>query len=79
VIVNDDSMRSSRLVNGEQLCVSISRGRMDSQVYRNDAEALRLAVARHPKKEIALDAVKQPPTQELKAQRTTASLWPGTS
>jgi ATP-dependent exoDNAse (exonuclease V) alpha subunit len=76
VIVNDDSMRSSRLVNREQLYVSISRGRLDARVYTNDAEALRLAVTRDPKKEIALDSVKQRPTQELKPQRNTTNLQP---
>ena len=76
VIVNDDSMRSSRLVNREQLYVSISRGRIDARVYTNDAEALRLAVTRDPKKEVALDAVKQEPTQELKSQRSTTNLQP---
>jgi ATP-dependent exoDNAse (exonuclease V) alpha subunit len=76
VIVNDDSMRSSRLVNREQLYVSISRGRIDARVYTNDAEALRLAVTRDPKKEIALDAVKQRPTQELNPQRAVTNLQP---
>jgi ATP-dependent exoDNAse (exonuclease V) alpha subunit len=69
-------MRSSQLVNREQLYVSISRGRIDARVYTNDAEALRSAVTRDPKKEIALDAIKQRPTQELKLQRNTASLQP---
>jgi ATP-dependent exoDNAse (exonuclease V) alpha subunit len=50
VIVNDDSTRSSRLVNREQLYVSISRGRIDARVYTNDAEALRLAVTRTPRR-----------------------------
>ena len=76
VIVNDDSMRSSRLVNREQLYVSISRGRIDARVYTNDAEALRLAVTRDPKKEIALDAVKQRPTLALKPQSSTTNLQP---
>jgi hypothetical protein len=74
VIVNDDSMRSSRLVNREQLYVSISRGRLDARVYTNDAEALRLAVTRDPKKEIALDSVKQRPTRPLEQQRETVKL-----
>jgi hypothetical protein len=59
VIVNDDSMRSSRLVNREQLYVSASRGRIDVRVYTDDTEALRRAVSRDPKKEIALEAIKQ--------------------
>ena len=74
VIVNDDSMRSSRLVNREQLYVSISRGRIDARVYTNDAEALRLAVTRDPKKEIALDSVKQRLTRPLEQQRETVKL-----
>ena len=71
VIVNDDSMRSSRLVNREQLYVSISRGRIDARVYTNDTEALRLGVTRDPKKEVALDAVKQRPTLALKPPGST--------
>jgi len=51
--------------------VSISRGRIDARVYTNDAEALRLAVTRDPKKEVALDAVKQRPTLALKPRNTT--------
>jgi ATP-dependent exoDNAse (exonuclease V) alpha subunit len=69
-------MRSSRLVNREQLYVSISRGRIDARVYTNDAEAPRLAVTRDPKKEIALDAIKRQPNQELKPQRNTTNLQP---
>ena len=76
MIVNDDSMRSARLVNREQLYVSISRARIDARVYTNDAEALRLAVTRDPKKEMALNALKQRPTQELKPTRETSDLQP---
>jgi ATP-dependent exoDNAse (exonuclease V) alpha subunit len=61
-------------VNREQLYVSISRGRLDARVYTNDAEALRLAVTRDPKKEIALDSVKQRPTRPLEQQRETVKL-----
>jgi ATP-dependent exoDNAse (exonuclease V) alpha subunit len=56
-IVNDDSMRSARLVNREQLYVSSSRGRIDVRIYTDDAEALRRAVTRDPRKEIALQAI----------------------
>lgn len=59
VIVNDDSLRSAKLVNREQEYVSISRPRLDARIYTDDAEALRCAVSRDPKKEIALDAVEQ--------------------
>jgi ATP-dependent exoDNAse (exonuclease V) alpha subunit len=76
VIVNADSMRSPRLVNREQQYVSISRPKIDARVYTDDIEALRRAVARDPKKEIALDAVKQRPTQELKPTRQTIHLQP---
>jgi conjugative relaxase-like TrwC/TraI family protein len=64
VIINADSMRS-RLVNREQFYVSGSRVKKDLHIYTNDVEALRLAVGRERKKEIALNAVKQQPTQEL--------------
>jgi ATP-dependent exoDNAse (exonuclease V) alpha subunit len=70
VIINDDSMRSARLVNREQLYVSVSRPRFDVRVYTDNAEALHHAVARDPKKEIALDVVKQRPTQELEQKQT---------
>jgi ATP-dependent exoDNAse (exonuclease V) alpha subunit len=64
VVINEDSMRSARLVNREQLYVSESRARLDVRVYTDDVDALRQAVARDPKKAIALDAVKQLPTQQ---------------
>jgi hypothetical protein len=76
VMVNDDSMRSSRLVNREQLYVSISRGRIHARIYTNDAEALRLAISPILRRNSALDSVKQRPTQELKAQRNTANFQP---
>ncbi len=76
VIVNADSMRSVQLVNRKQFYVSISRARHDAHVYTDDAQALRRAVVREPKKEIALDAVKQRPTQELKPVRETSDLQP---
>ena len=65
VIVNVDSMRSAQLVNRRQFYVSISRARHDARIYTDDAEALRRAVSREPKKEIALDVVKQRPTQGI--------------
>jgi ATP-dependent exoDNAse (exonuclease V) alpha subunit len=69
VIVNEDSMRSARLVNREQLYVSGSRARFDVRIYTDDAQALRRSVGRDPKKEIALEAIKQRPTQELKPEQ----------
>jgi hypothetical protein len=59
-------MRSAQLVIRKQFYISISRARHDARVYTNDAKALRQAVGRESKKEIALDAVKQRPTQQLK-------------
>ena len=76
VIVNDDSMRSTRLVNREQQYVSVSRARIDARIYTDDAEALRRAVSRDPRKEIALNAVKQEPTQALRPGQQTAELHP---
>ena len=72
VIINDDSRRGARLVNREQEYVSVSRARIDARIYTDDAEALRRAVSRDPKKEIALEAVKQQPTQQLKPQQAQA-------
>jgi conjugative relaxase-like TrwC/TraI family protein len=76
VIVNADSMRSAQLVNRKQFYVSISRARNDARVYTDDTQALRRAVVREPKKAIALDAVKQRPTQELKPTPETSDLQP---
>jgi len=68
-------MRSAQLVNRKQFYGSISRPRHDARVYTDDAEAIRRAVSREPHKEIALDAVKQRPTQEFKLQQKIAKLW----
>jgi hypothetical protein len=67
---------TAALVNREQLYVSVSRPRIDARIYTDDAEALRRAVSRDPRKEIALDAIKQRPTQELQPQRQTIDLQP---
>jgi ATP-dependent exoDNAse (exonuclease V) alpha subunit len=69
-------MRSAQLVNRKQFYVSISRARNDARVYTDDTQALRRAVVREPKKAIALDAVKQRPTQELKPTPETSDLQP---
>jgi ATP-dependent exoDNAse (exonuclease V) alpha subunit len=76
VIVNEDSMRSVRLVNREQEYVSISRARIDARIYTDDGGSLRHAASRDPKKEIALDAVTQRPTRELNPQQQTTNLQP---
>jgi conjugative relaxase-like TrwC/TraI family protein len=73
VIVNDDSMRGARLVNREQEYVSVSRARIDARIYTDDAEALRRAVSRDPKKESALEAIKQQPMQQITPQQTQVS------
>jgi len=70
VIVNRDTMCSDQLVNREQCYVSISRGRFDSQIYTNDKQGLRNAIAREHQKEIALDALNlHQPTQPLQQQQ----------
>jgi ATP-dependent exoDNAse (exonuclease V) alpha subunit len=74
VVINDDSMRSARLVNREEEYVSVSRARIDARIYTDDAQALRRAVARDPKKEIAMDAIRQRPTQELAPTQQTIDL-----
>jgi ATP-dependent exoDNAse (exonuclease V) alpha subunit len=76
VIVNADSTRSAQLVNRKQFYVSISRARHDAHVYTDDLQALRRAVAREPRKGVALETVKQRPTQELKRTRKTTDLQP---
>jgi ATP-dependent exoDNAse (exonuclease V) alpha subunit len=70
VVINDDSMRSARLVNREEEYVSVSRARIDARIYTDDAQALRRAVARDPKKEIALEAIRQEPTQQIRPQQS---------
>jgi conjugative relaxase-like TrwC/TraI family protein len=74
VVINDDSMRSARLVNREEEYVSVSRAQIDARIYTDDAQALRRAVARDPKKEIALDAIKQHPAQGLKLEPQTTAI-----
>ena len=73
VIVNVDPLRSAQLVNRRQFYVSISRSRHDARIYTDDTEALRRAVAREPRKEIALDAVRQWPPQGLKPGLTLST------
>ena len=74
VIVNADSMRSAQLVNRKQFYVSISRARQDARVYTDDAQALRRAVSRDQRKEVALEVVKTRPTQQLQPERQTQEL-----
>ena len=62
VIVNLDSMRSAQLVNQRSFYVTISRAREDAQIYTDDARALRNAVKRGQRKEVALEVI-QPPQQ----------------
>jgi ATP-dependent exoDNAse (exonuclease V) alpha subunit len=71
VIVNVDTMRSDRLVNARQLYVSISRARLDVQLYTNDLQALHRSVARDPHKANALEVLKHRPTTNLCPQGTT--------
>jgi conjugative relaxase-like TrwC/TraI family protein len=59
VLVNIDSHRSPDLVNERQLYVSLSRARIDARIYTNDAHAMRRAVSREHRKELALDVVQQ--------------------
>ncbi len=74
VIVNVDSMRSAQLVNRKQFYVSISRARQDARVYTDDAQALRRAVGRDQRKEVALEVVKTRPTQQLQPEAQTQKL-----
>ncbi len=70
-------MRSARLVNREQEYVSVSRARIDARIYTDDAEALRRAVSRDPKKESAMEAIKQQPTvsqQQIQQPRQSVGL-----
>ena len=73
-LVNADSMRSPRLINRAGWYVAISRPRSDVRIFTDDAQALRRAVSRDPKKAIALEAIKLRQTQELKPEQQTTSL-----
>jgi hypothetical protein len=57
VLVNVDTEQSVALVNQQQLYVSISRARLDAQVFTNKREELAQAVSRAWPKSTALDAV----------------------
>jgi ATP-dependent exoDNAse (exonuclease V) alpha subunit len=71
VIVNIDSMRSAQLVNRRQFYVSISRARHDAKIYTDDLQALRRAIAREPRKAVALENLKPArPTTELQQQQS---------
>ncbi|HEX4209197.1 MAG TPA: AAA family ATPase, partial [Candidatus Binataceae bacterium] len=73
VIVNIDSMRSAQLVNRKQFYVSISRARHDAKIYTDDLQALLRAIAREPRKAVALETVKATrPTTELRQQPSSA-------
>jgi conjugative relaxase-like TrwC/TraI family protein len=77
VIVNADSMRSSKLVNQKQFYVSISRARYDARVFTDDLQSLRRAVSREPHKRMALETLKPAPlTTALRPERATAELKP---
>jgi hypothetical protein len=57
VLVNVDTEQSVALVNQQQFYVSISRARVDAQVFTNKTEELAQAVNRAWPKSTALDAV----------------------
>jgi conjugative relaxase-like TrwC/TraI family protein len=59
VIINLDSMRGPQLVNQRSFYVTSSRARDDVRLYTDDAEAVRNAVKREQKKEMALEIVPQ--------------------
>jgi hypothetical protein len=60
-----DSERHADLVNIRQWYVGTSRPELDTHVYTDNADGLRRAVARTQDKELALDVVKQRPTQGI--------------
>ena len=49
-------MRSAQLVNQRSFYFTISRAREDAQIYTDDARALRNAVKREQRKEVALES-----------------------
>jgi hypothetical protein len=57
VLVNVDTEQSVALVNQQQFYVSISRARVDAQVFTNKKDELAQAVSRAWPKSTALDAV----------------------
>jgi len=65
VVINIDSGRHADLVNIRQWYVSVSRPELDERVYTDSVQGMRRAVARKQEKELALDVVKQRPTQGI--------------
>jgi ATP-dependent exoDNAse (exonuclease V) alpha subunit len=63
VIVNLDSLKSAQLVNQRSFYVTISRARREARVYTDDVHALRNAVKREQKKEIALEVIQPQQSQ----------------
>ena len=60
VLVRIDTDRSAQLVNRQQFYVSISRARMDVQVFTNNVERLPTVVSRELVKTTAREAVREP-------------------
>ena len=58
-IMQAESTRSERLLNRMGWYVGVSRPKLDLRILTDNAEALKRAVTRDPRKEIALDAVQQ--------------------
>ena len=63
VVMHVDSTRHVDLVNNRQWYVGVSRPELDARVYTDSVQGMRRAVARTQEKELALDVVKQRPTQ----------------
>jgi ATP-dependent exoDNAse (exonuclease V) alpha subunit len=63
-IIQADSMRGEKLLNRSGWYVGVSRPKADLMIFTDDADALRRAVSRDPKKQIALEAIKQTPNQQ---------------
>jgi ATP-dependent exoDNAse (exonuclease V) alpha subunit len=59
VLVQIDTERSATLVNRQQVYVSVSRARVDAQVFTNDKGQLPHAVARDGSKTTALEALRE--------------------
>lgn len=73
VLVQIDTDRSAQLVNRQQFYVSISRARLDVQVFTNNVERLPAVVARDLVKTTAREAVQGQQREQARAQERKIS------
>jgi hypothetical protein len=78
VLVQIDTDRSAQLVNRQQFYVSMSRARIDVQVFTNSVERLPAVVSRELVKTIAREAVQGQQRKRERARKTEDAPYYGT-